>query len=72
MATEGVDAVGITQIVKEARSSVGSFYPRFDGKEDLVRYLTTLPLSAKAASVSWISAAARASAARRWLKQGFP
>ena len=39
MATEGVDAVGITQIVKEARSSVGSFYARFDGKEDLVRYL---------------------------------
>ena len=39
MGTAGVDAVGITQIVAEAKSSVGSFYARFDGKEDLVRHL---------------------------------
>ena len=39
MASEGVDEVGITQIVAEAKSSVGSFYARFDGKEDLIRHL---------------------------------
>ena len=39
MSTAGVDAVGITQIVAQANSSVGSFYARFDGKEDLVRHL---------------------------------
>ncbi|MGI9626244.1 MAG: TetR/AcrR family transcriptional regulator [Longimicrobiales bacterium] len=42
MSRSGVEAVGITQIVKEAKSSVGSFYARFDGKEDLVRYLHEL------------------------------
>jgi AcrR family transcriptional regulator len=39
MASEGVDSVGITEIVAHANSSVGSFYARFDGKEDLVRHL---------------------------------
>ena len=39
MALEGVDSVGVTEIVAAADSSVGSFYARFDGKEDLVRVL---------------------------------
>ena len=39
MAEHGVDAVGVTEIVSAAESSVGSFYARFDGKEDLVRVL---------------------------------
>lgn len=39
MAEHGVDAVGVTEIVSAAESSVGSFYARFDGKEDLVRAL---------------------------------
>ncbi|NNF27441.1 MAG: TetR/AcrR family transcriptional regulator [Gemmatimonadetes bacterium] len=39
MAEHGVDAVGVTEIVAAAESSVGSFYARFDGKEDLVRAL---------------------------------
>lgn len=39
MSSEGVDSVGITEIVAHANSSVGSFYARFDGKEDLLRYL---------------------------------
>ena len=39
MAEEGVESVGITEIVSHASSSVGSFYARFDGKEDLVRHL---------------------------------
>ena len=39
MTEQGVDAVGVTEIVSTAESSVGSFYARFDGKEDLVRAL---------------------------------
>lgn len=37
--TDGPDALTVTRITKKAKSSVGSFYARFDGKEDLVRYV---------------------------------
>jgi AcrR family transcriptional regulator len=36
---EGADALTITGITRRARTSVGSFYARFDGKEQLLRYL---------------------------------
>lgn len=36
---EGVDGLTVQAIVKRARSSVGSFYARFAGKDDLLEYL---------------------------------
>lgn len=40
LATEhGIEATSVQQIVDRAESSVGSFYARFDGKDDLLRYL---------------------------------
>jgi len=36
---EGPDALIVTTITKRARASVGSFYARFRGKEDLLRYV---------------------------------
>ena len=39
MAAQGVEGTSVSQIVKRARSSVGSFYARFEGKDDFVRYL---------------------------------
>jgi AcrR family transcriptional regulator len=36
---EGPDAVTVQAVVARARSSVGSFYARFRGKEDLLSYL---------------------------------
>jgi AcrR family transcriptional regulator len=33
------DAISVTDIVRRARTSVGSFYARFDGKEALLRYV---------------------------------
>lgn len=35
----GVEDTSIQDIVRQADSSVGSFYARFEGKEDLLRYL---------------------------------
>lgn len=39
VAEQGADATSVQQIVDRAGSSVGSFYARFDGKEDLLDYL---------------------------------
>jgi len=39
IAEKGVEATTVHDIVKRARSSVGSFYARFPGKEDLLRHL---------------------------------
>jgi len=36
---QGPDGVTVQAVVKRARSSVGSFYARFRGKEDLLAYL---------------------------------
>ena len=36
---DGPDALIVTTITKRARASVGSFYARFRGKEDLLRYV---------------------------------
>jgi AcrR family transcriptional regulator len=36
---QGPDALTVTGITRRARTSVGSFYARFDGKEQLLRYL---------------------------------
>lgn len=36
---EGIAGLTVQAIVSRARSSVGSFYARFDGKEDLLDYL---------------------------------
>ncbi len=36
---EGPDALTVSGITRAARTSVGSFYARFDGKEELLRYL---------------------------------
>ena len=36
---EGPDGVTVQAVVARARSSVGSFYARFRGKEDLLEYL---------------------------------
>lgn len=36
---EGVQAATVSRVVERADSSVGSFYARFDGKDDLLRYL---------------------------------
>lgn len=36
---EGLEALTVSRIVERAGSSVGSFYARFDGKADLLRYL---------------------------------
>lgn len=36
---EGVRGVTVSAVVERARSSVGSFYARFEGKEDLLHYL---------------------------------
>lgn len=36
---EGVDALTVQAVVRRARSSVGSFYARFEGKEDLLAYV---------------------------------
>lgn len=35
----GVDGASVQDIARRARASVGSFYARFKGKEDLLRYL---------------------------------
>lgn len=35
----GVDGASVQDIARRARASVGSFYARFQGKEDLLRYL---------------------------------
>ncbi len=35
----GPDALTITRVTRRARTSVGSFYARFQGKEDFLRYL---------------------------------
>ena len=39
IAEEGVEAATVSRVVQRAGSSVGSFYARFEGKEDLLRYL---------------------------------
>ena len=39
-AERGIADVGLTEILQEARASVGSFYARFDSKEALVRFLS--------------------------------
>jgi AcrR family transcriptional regulator len=39
MEEEGVEGATVGAIVNRAQASVGSFYARFPGKEDLVRYL---------------------------------
>jgi AcrR family transcriptional regulator len=39
LAERGVDGTTVQDIVARAGSSVGSFYARFDGKEDLLHYL---------------------------------
>lgn len=36
---EGPDSLTVTGITQQARTSVGSFYARFKGKDDLLRYL---------------------------------
>ena len=50
----GVDGASVQDIARRARASVGSFYARFQGKEDLLRYLE-VQLWADATS-SWSSA----------------
>jgi AcrR family transcriptional regulator len=39
MEERGVEATTVSAIVKRAGASVGSFYARFPGKDDLIRYL---------------------------------
>lgn len=39
IAERGVDGASVQDIARRARASVGSFYARFKGKEDLLRYL---------------------------------
>ena len=39
LATEGLAGLTVHRVVEKAESSVGSFYARFDGKEDLLDYL---------------------------------
>lgn len=39
IAEDGVEAATVSRIVERADSSVGSFYARFDGRDDLLRYL---------------------------------
>jgi len=39
LATEGLTGLTVHKVVAKANSSVGSFYARFDGKEDLLDYL---------------------------------
>lgn len=39
MEERGVEGATVADIVNRARASVGSFYARFPGKEDLIRYL---------------------------------
>lgn len=36
---QGVEATSVSQIVDRAGSSIGSFYARFSGKEELIHYL---------------------------------
>lgn len=39
IAEKGVDGASVQDIARRAKASVGSFYARFKGKEDLLRYL---------------------------------
>src|SRR5215211_2258838 len=39
LATRSFDDISVADIVRQARCSVGSFYARFTGKEDLLPYL---------------------------------
>lgn len=39
MEERGVEGATVAEIVERAHASVGSFYARFPGKEDLIRYL---------------------------------
>jgi AcrR family transcriptional regulator len=39
LSREGPDGLTVTGIAKRAGASVGSFYARFDGKEELIRYV---------------------------------
>jgi AcrR family transcriptional regulator len=42
--SEGADALTVTRVAREAGTSVGSFYARFHGKEQLLRYMGELAL----------------------------
>ena len=37
--SEGLRALSVARVVRDAKSSVGSFYARFDDKDDLLRAL---------------------------------
>jgi AcrR family transcriptional regulator len=39
MADQGVEGTSVSEVVNAAQSSVGSFYARFEGKDDFVGYL---------------------------------
>ena len=39
IAEQGVEATTVAQIVAHAGSSIGSFYARFEGKDELMHYL---------------------------------
>ena len=47
---EGPEALTLTGLTRAARTSVGSFYARFDGKDELLRYLGERSLEAALAS----------------------
>lgn len=56
IAEEGVRAATVSRVVERANSSVGSFYARFQGKDDLLRYLEERVWSS--ARERWIDAMA--------------
>ncbi len=57
---EGPAALTVTGITKRARTSVGSFYARFQGKDDLLRYMGERSL--EEALDRWAQSASRLSA----------
>jgi AcrR family transcriptional regulator len=57
---EGPEAVTVTGVAARARVSVGSFYARFEGKEELLHHLEAVALSASLRS--WHDAADEAQA----------
>jgi AcrR family transcriptional regulator len=65
----GPDAVTVQAVVRRARSSVGSFYARFQGKDDLLEHLreqvrssTEAEWKGAVAAEAWDSSLARAAA----------
>jgi AcrR family transcriptional regulator len=59
LSREGPDGLTVTGLAREAGASVGSFYARFEGREELIRYLGERDLAEALTAWNAVAAAAR-------------